>query len=313
MKVSRVKPLILLLIPLSLSACDANTEKPRNRAHKTTVTTFPLRPVTLAQQYVCQIQSHHRIEVRTPGTGYVTAILIKEGQAVKRDDLLFRIAPALHGEKQDAENKDKEILIKAPFDGVIGRLLHEQGSAVRQGEALTTLSDDSQMWAYFNVPEAQYLEYKATNPDELEDDRKVELLLANGDKFDQVGKLGAISASFNAGSVAFRADFPNPDRRLRHGAIGTVLVNHVQKDAIVIPQLTTFEVLNKRYVYIVDGDSVVRRREIVIQSELGDDFVVKKGIGVKDKVVIEGNKWIRDGDKVKYEEQPPQKAIAELK
>ena len=134
--------------------------------------------------------------------------------------------------------------VKAPFDGIVDRLHHQQGSLVEEGEILTTLSDNSVMWVYFNVPEARYLEYMA-DLNQHKEDLKIELMLANGNKFEQLGKIGAIEADFNNenGNIPFRADFPNPDRLLRHGQTGTVLISRVQNDAIVIPQRATFEVL----------------------------------------------------------------------
>ena len=86
---------------------------------------------------------------------------IKWGQAVKRNDLLFEIMPLVDKKKPDTENGDKVVSIKAPFDGLVGRLPRQRGSFVLKGETLTTLSDNSLMWVYFNVPEAQYLEYMA--------------------------------------------------------------------------------------------------------------------------------------------------------
>src|SRR4029079_2800120 len=86
--------------------------------------------------------------------------------------------------------------VKAPFDGIVDRLHHQQGSLVQEGEILTTLSDNSVMWVYFNVPEAQYLAYMAgLNKDKEE--LKIEIELANGNKFEQLGKIGAIEADFN--------------------------------------------------------------------------------------------------------------------
>ena len=168
--------------------------------------------------------------------------------------------------------------VKAPFDGIVDRLHEQQGSLVKEGDILTTLSDNSVMWVYFNVPEARYLEYMA-DPSQDKEDLQIELMLANGNKFPQLGKIGAIEADFNneTGNIPFRADFPNPDRLLRHGQTGTVLISRVLKDAIVIPQRATFEILDKRYVYVVDKDDVVHQREIVIQNELEDIFVIKNG------------------------------------
>ena len=204
--------------------------------------------------------------------------------------------------------------VKAPFDGIVDRLHEQQGSLVKEGDILTTLSDNSVMWVYFNVPEARYLEYMA-DLDQHKEDRQIELVLANGNKFQQVGKIGAIEANFNneTGNIPFRADFPNPDRLLRHGQTGTVLIHRVLKDAIVIPQRATFEILDKRYVYVVDKDDVVHQREIVIQNELEDIFVIKKGLDVDDKIVLEGIRQVRDGEKVEYEFRQPELVIASLK
>jgi membrane fusion protein (multidrug efflux system) len=204
--------------------------------------------------------------------------------------------------------------VKAPYDGIIDRLQHQQGSLVEEGEILTTLSDNSVMWVYFNVPEARYLEYMENLKDH-KDDLKVELMLANGHKFDQPGKINAIEADFNnqTGNIPFRADFPNPERLLRHGQTGTILISRVQNDAILIPQRATFEVLAKRYVYVVDKDNVAHQREIDIENELEDLFVIKKGVGVDDKIVLEGVRQVRDGDKVEFEDRQAEKVVANLK
>ena len=204
--------------------------------------------------------------------------------------------------------------VRAPFDGIVDRLHEQQGSLIKEGDILTTLSDNSVMWVYFNVPEARYLEYMAGLGQDKED-RKIELVLANGSKFPQTGKIGAIEAKFNneTGNIPFRADFPNPDRLLRHGQTGNVLIHRTLKNAIVIPQRATFEILDKRYVYVVGKDDVVHQREIVIQHEMDDIFVIKKGLDVNDRIVLEGVRQVRDGEKVEYEFRKPEEALANQK
>ena len=206
--------------------------------------------------------------------------------------------------------------IRAPFDGIIDRLHEQLGSLIKEGDILTTLSDNSLMWVYFNVPEAQYLEYMA-GPAQHKEDQQIELVLANGDKFRQTGKIGAIEANFNneTGNIPFRADFPNPEALLRHGQTGTVLLSRVLKDAIIIPQRATFEVLDKRFAYVVDKDDVVHQREIVIENQPGMDdiFIIKRGLGVEDRIVLEGMREVRDGEKVAYEFRQPEPVLASLK
>ena len=236
--------------------------------------------------------------------------------------------------------------IKAPFDGIIDHRRHQQGSLIADGDILTILSDNSVMWVYFQVSESRYLEYQARKD---KDDVMVELMLANGEKFPQIGKIAAIVADFNneTGNIAFRGDFPNPDRLLRHGQTGTILLSRVVKDAVVIPQRATFDILAKKYAFVVeenpDGEhdgvqlhendvgfetaahdvahdqhrnkvpGVVRQREIFILNGLDDIFLIKDGLGVHDKIVLEGKRQVRDGDEVEYEFQSPEQALQHLK
>ncbi len=241
---------------------------------------------------------------------------LREKQVVSENEVLLLEAKLAKAEaKADLAKAELNFAtVKAPFDGIVDRLHCQQGSLVEEGEVLSTLSDNSVMWVYFNVPEARYLEYM-TNLKKNKEELKIELMLANGSKFDQIGKIGAIEADFNNenGNIPFRADFPNPDRLLRHGQTGTVLISRVQNDAIVIPQRATFEVLQKRYVYVVDKDDVAHQREIAIQNELEDQFIIKSGLGVEDKIVLEGIRQVRDGDKVECEEQQAKQVAEHLK
>jgi membrane fusion protein (multidrug efflux system) len=204
--------------------------------------------------------------------------------------------------------------IKAPFDGIIDRLQEQQGSLVEEGDVLTTLSDNSVMWVYFNVPEAMYLEYKSGSEEEQKG-RQIELVLANGNKFPHPGKIGAIEADFNneTGNIAFRADFPNPDGLLRHGQTGNVLIQRPLPGAVVIPQRATFEILDKRFVYIISDEGTVRQQEIHIQHELEDIFILKDGVQPTDKIVLEGIRQTRDGDKVEFEFQSPDQLADQMK
>lgn len=204
--------------------------------------------------------------------------------------------------------------IKAPYAGIIDRLHKQQGSLVSEGDVLTTLSDNSLMWVYFNVPEAAYLDYMANfskHPEEL----TVELVLANGTKFSHPGVIGAIEADFNnqTGNIPFRADFPNPELLLRHGQTGTILISRMQPKSIVIPQRAVFEILAKRYVYVVDEESHVHQREITIEKEMDDIYLVRAGLGVGEKIVLEGTQLVRDGDHVDYQFRAPDEVLSNLK
>src|SRR5262249_46973841 len=141
------------------------------------------------------------------------------------------------------------------------------------------------------------------------------LVLANGSTFSETGTIGAIEAKFNneTGNIPFRADFQNPERLLRHGQTGNIVIYRTLKNAIIIPQRAVFEILDKRYVYVVDKDDVVHQRPIEIQNEMDDIFVIKKGLDVNDKIILEGVRQVRDGQKTEYEFRKPEEALANQK
>jgi membrane fusion protein (multidrug efflux system) len=192
-------------------------------------------------------------------------------------------------------------LIKAPFSGIMDRFHVRLGSLVEEGEFLTSLSDNSKMWVYFNVPEAEYLNYIENNKtDSL---RKVSLKMANGKLFPQQGVVETIGADFNneTGNIPFRATFSNPNGLLRHGETGNVVVSTKIKNALIIPQKATFEVLDKVYVFVLDDDNVIHSREIKIAYELPHLFVVKKGLNTNDKFLLEGLRLVKENDKIEFD------------
>lgn len=202
--------------------------------------------------------------------------------------------------------------IKAPFDGIMDRFHARLGSLVDEGDLLTTLSDNRKMWIYFNVPEAEYLDYKS----KLKKDSvmNVELIMANHQKFDYPGIVETIEADFDneTGNISFRATFPNPKGLLRHGETGNILVTQPVKNALLIPQKCTFEVLEKKYVFVVDKDNVVKSREITIGAELPHIFVVQSGLKDGDKILLEGLRQVRENEKIDYKFAKPDSVIANL-
>lgn len=204
--------------------------------------------------------------------------------------------------------------IRAPFTGIMDRFYARQGSLLDEGDLLTVLADNSKMWVYFNVPEAEYLNYKmALKGDSI---MNVQLLMANQQLFQYPGKVETIEADFNneTGNIAFRATFPNPKGLLRHGETGNVQMVVPYKNALIIPQKATFEVLEKKYVFVVDKDNVVHQKEINIAGEMPDLYVIKSGITANDKIMLEGIRKVRDNDKIaKFSYEEPKDVISRLK
>lgn len=203
--------------------------------------------------------------------------------------------------------------VRAPFTGLMGRFEVRLGSLVEEGELLTTLSDNSTVWVYFNVTEAEYLDYRS-QADANQAPLPVQLRMANGKMFDQPGKVETIEADFNneTGNIAFRAAFPNPNGLLRHGETGNALLARSFPNAIIIPQKATFEILDHRFVFVVDDSGIVSSRRISIAAELPHLFIVASGLEKTDKILLEGLRKVQDGDKIDVELLDPAEVRATL-
>ena len=199
--------------------------------------------------------------------------------------------------------------IRAPFNGMMDKFHTRLGSLVDEGELLTSLSDNSKMWVYFNVAESEYLDY--IQKVHSKNKQKVLLQMANKALFETVGYVETIEADFNneTGNIAFRAAFPNPKGILRHGETGNIMMPIHLKNAIIIPQKSTFDVLDKKYVYVVDEHNVLKARQITVSHEMSHLYVVESGLGPKDKILAEGLGKVKNNEKIKFTFVPFEKEL----
>ncbi|MBX2911662.1 MAG: efflux RND transporter periplasmic adaptor subunit [Cyclobacteriaceae bacterium] len=200
--------------------------------------------------------------------------------------------------------------VKAPFDGVIDRIRFKIGSLIDEGTLLTTLSNNKEVYAYFNVSESEYLEYKTRN----DEGAKVRLLLANNQLHPYQGTIETIEGEFdnNTGNIAFRARFPNPDLLLKHGETGKILMTIPIRHALIIPQKATFDIQGRVYVYVVDKNNVVKAKSITVSQTLPNIYVVGPGLSENDKILLEGLQSVKDDDKVLTYYVPPREVLGKL-
>lgn len=191
--------------------------------------------------------------------------------------------------------------IRAPFDGILDRIPLKTGSLIDHGTLLTTASDISSVYVYFNVSEGEYLEYvksKANDPTEQND--AVTLTLADGSSYPYPGSIETMEGEFKAstGSIAFRAHFPNPEKILKHGATGKVSLSNTINNALMVPQKAVFEIQDKNFVFVVDSNNQVRMRSFVPKLRFSHYYIVESGLQAGDKIVYEGIQNISEGMKI---------------
>lgn len=190
--------------------------------------------------------------------------------------------------------------IKAPFNGIINRIPNKKGSLLDEGALLTSISNNESVFAYFNVSEIDYLDYVQSN----NKNNTVTLSLANNSIYPHAGTIETTETEFNkeTGNIAFRAKFPNPEKLLKEGGTGKILVKKLYKNVIIIPQKSTFEVQGNIYVYLVDKNSKVYSKKINPINRLNNYFVLDRDLTKDDKIIFEGIQTVKTGDKVNFKQ-----------
>lgn len=202
--------------------------------------------------------------------------------------------------------------IKSPTNGVIGTIPYRIGSLVSStiSRPLTIISDISKVYAYFSMSERELLEMaqsttgsesNETLQQRINDMPAVNLRLADNSMYDHKGELRLASGLINSqtGSASFRAVFPNPQEILRSGASGNIQIPFTKEDAIVIPKKSTYELQNKRFVYVMGEDGAVESKEIsVLPLTTKQLFVVDSGLSAGDKIVTVGMDDLNNGMKI---------------
>lgn len=351
---------IALMAFITTSCADDKTESKSSSVYP--VQTIELTDRTIMSDFAASITGCQTVEIRPQVDGLLTRICIREGDKVRKGQVLFEIDPAqfqaaydiaqanvnsaeaavstaqlvldsnkeLYQEKvisdfelNTAKNKLSEAKaklnlakaelekaatnlsytkVKSPVNGVASMIPYRVGALVGSNIAtpLVTVSDDGDIYTYFSMAENQMLnmvrQYGSLK-NVLAEMPEVEFRMSNGEIYPLKGHIDAVSGTINnsTGAVSFRAVFPNPDRLLRDGGTGTVIIPQNYDSCIVIPQSATYELQDKKFVYkVIDGKATSSEITVLPQSN-GKEYVVTEGLGKGDVIVSEGAGLIKEG------------------
>lgn len=207
----------------------------------------------------------------------------------------------------DARNNLSYCTVTSPVAGVVGTIPYRLGSLVSASTAqpLTTVSNITTMYAYFSMTEKQMLALTREQGGitaAMDKMPAVKLQLADGTEYALSGTVSAISGVIDAGTgaVQMRATFANPERLLRSGGTGSILVPIKSEGCILVPQKATFDIQNKKFVYVVGGDNKVSSREIeVLVQNDGQNYIVVGGLKAGERIVVEGVNQLKAGSVIK--------------
>lgn len=222
---------------------------------------------------------------------------------VKREREVARMKVAqARAQLQRTQMEYRYTTITAPFTGYVDRIPYKVGSLVNPESLLTTVSDISEVFAYYKVNENEYLRFKRSQlkGEQLQETDNVELILPDGMPYMHKGRQETVEGDFErgTGSIAFRVRFPNPDGLLKHGVTGKVRMMTRMEDVCLVPQKSTFEIQDFTYVYLVDKEGVAKVRSFN-PIERYQNYYITQDLQPNTTIVYEGVQMIRDGAKIK--------------
>lgn len=351
-------PCALVLALFSCGEKETKQQAPQGPA-PFQVTVIPQKTVTGYTTYPTSIEGVNNSEVRAKISGYITDVLVDEGQKVKKEQTLFKLetqslnqdAAAAKANVNAAQVEvdklkplvEKNIIsnvqletakaklqqaqssynsiganidyanIKSPVDGFVGAIRLRKGTLVSptSQEPLTTVSDISEVYAYFSMNEREYLDFiQNAEGDDIEAKiknlPKVTLILANGSVYEKEGTIETINSQVNSntGSISFRAVFANDSRLLTNGNSGKIRVPKTYKENLVIPKESTYEQQGSYYVYKLAEDDMAVSTRISVLADVDNVYVISDGLKEGDKIVAKGVAKLRGDTKIKPMEVP---------
>lgn len=204
--------------------------------------------------------------------------------------------------------------IRAPFSGVVSRIPQKTGSLVEAGTLLTSLSQNDEVFAYFDISEREYLDFMSTIISKKPAQRKVKLILANSQAHKETGIIETMDGEIDerTGNLAVRARFGNAEHLLKHGASGKIRIDKALHKAMIIPQKSTVEIQDRIFVYKLDKNNKVKMQQVEVQTRIPHFYILSKGLTVKDRIVYEGLQSVKAGSSIRPEKISMKKILRDL-
>lgn len=208
---------------------------------------------------------------------------------------------------QEVQANINYAVIRSPISGVVGKINQREGSLVGPSSPLpiTTVSETNKVYAYFSMNESQYFNFLNntegnTIDEKLANTPNVDLILANGQKYGETGRIEAVTGQIDpqAGTIQFRASFDNKNKILSNGNSGSIRIPEFYTNATIVPEQATFEQQGLVYVYLVKNDTV-RATKVDITKRIDNLAIISNGINVGDDIVASGVGILRDGSAIK--------------
>lgn len=245
-----------------------------------------LASVTVAK---VKMQDHKRELAR------ISSLVTNQTIAELERDRLITLIDTAKAELEQAESALKDRHILAPFSGRLGLRQVSLGSLVSPGTVITTLDDISVIKLDFSVPE-RFLQSIAIG-------KSIEATAVAFDNQIFKGKVVSVDSRINpvTRAVVVRAEIPNQELQLLPGMLMKVKLIKQSRNGLIIPESAIIPIQNNHFVYLVNEENVVERRQVKLGIRKRGWVEIIDGIAIGEQIMTRGILKVRPGDKVKVE------------
>ena len=342
----------LVLVGFLFYSCGTEDTQKDETLQEFPVLSIVADDITTYSSYPARVEGVVSSEIRAKVPGYITDVLIDEGQKIKKGQTLFKLETrSLDGEAsaakarmeslafeveklkplvgkeivssielktaqanyQDAKSNYESIVANVGYanifssvDGYVGSINYRNGALVSSTDALplTRISKIDEVFIYFSMNEKVFYSFiesakGASVEEKIKNFPAIEFKLSNGKTYSEKGKIEAVSGDVNqvTGTLNFRTRFPNPNGILRDGASGSIQLANAYENKILIPTVSTFERQNRRFVFLVENDTLVEKPIVSIDNN-EFVFIVEDDLKAGDQILARGVNRVKEGDKI---------------
>jgi membrane fusion protein (multidrug efflux system) len=225
--------------------------------------------------------------------------------AVKQNEALLASA---RGAVERAQINLGYTRVVANESGRIGATLVPEGRLVGKGEAthLTTIDRLEPVYVNFTMADRDALLFKrAMSTGEIREadgGSRARVFLPDGTEYDKLGQLDFTDSRVdpNTGTISLRAVMPNPGQSLLPGMFVRVeFISAKRPDTLLVPQQAVIKTPTGHIAWVIDKEGRATRRDLVVGQWLREDWIIERGLGAGETVVVDGYQKLQPGAPVK--------------
>ncbi len=200
--------------------------------------------------------------------------------------------------------------VKSPVPGYASQENFSVGNLVSAGNSaeslLTVVNQVDPIYANFSIPSPNYMRMRVLERQgRLKmDDVRARITLSDESEYPQDGRVIFIDKAVNPNTsvISSRAIFENPELFVLPGQfVRVTITGPMLLKAILVPQKAVIQTQQGSVVMVVNPDGKVESRPVVLSDNLGESWLVEKGLKSGERIIVDGSNKVTSGQLVRID------------